>query len=210
MKLKAKHNKGFTLVELLVVIAIIAVLATLAAPAILGALKKSKITKSRGVCNALEIAVDNFESEYNFLPYSHLLASSPTSDSAGRVNSEDDIITVLAGQEDSVNFKEIRFFELGAPKGTSAANYKDGMHIEKVGAPSADLYDPWGKKVSKTLSGLYQLVLDYDQDGVIEHPYDASKDINGKKVVVYSCGPDGDVSTAGVRDKLNKDNPSNF
>ena len=48
MKITYKKSKGFTLVEILVVIAIIAALATVATPALLRAVTTAKITKSAG------------------------------------------------------------------------------------------------------------------------------------------------------------------
>ncbi|MFK7909850.1 MAG: prepilin-type N-terminal cleavage/methylation domain-containing protein [Akkermansiaceae bacterium] len=189
MKLYKKHRRGFTLVELLVVIAIIAILAALGTPAILAQLKKAKIAKSQGVCQAFEVAVNNFESEYNFLPYS---GSAPNADTEIRSNT--DIMSVLAGLEDEVNFKKIKFFELGEPKGSSEASYKDGMHVS---GNSAKLYDPWGEP--------YYLELDYDYDGQIKNPYEAGEFIR-KKAICWSKGPDVNETGGGNTN----DNPSNF
>lgn len=195
MKLHNKTNRGFTLIELLVVIAIIAILATLAAPAILNQLKKAKIVKSSGVCTAFETAVNNFESEYNYLPYSG--ASSPDADRDLR--SDDDVMSVLAGVEDSVNFKKIKFFTLGEPKGSSESNYKDGMYVSST---AAKLYDPWGEP--------YYITLDYNMNGQVAHPYkgggDESDDAIRKKAICWSSGPDKEHGDT----KKNRDNPSNF
>ncbi|MBT7959476.1 MAG: prepilin-type N-terminal cleavage/methylation domain-containing protein [Akkermansiaceae bacterium] len=188
MKLHKTHKRGFTLIELLVVIAIIAILAALGMPAILAQLKKAKIAKAKGICTSFEIAVNNFESEYNYLPYS---GSAPTADEEMR--SDSDIMTVLAGVEEDVNPKRIKFFELGEPKGSSESNYKDGMHIT---ASSAKLYDPWGEP--------YYMTIDYDYDGEVERPYGGTDSIR-KKAICWSKGPD--VNESNPRDK---DNPSNF
>lgn len=191
MKLHKQHNKGFTLVELLVVIAIIAILATLAAPAILNQLKKAKIVKSSGVCTAFETAVNNFESEYNYLPFDGG-GNAPSSDED--IRSDDGVMAVLAGVEDDINFKKIKFFELGEPNGSSPSNYKDGM---KITGSTASLYDPWGET--------YYITLDYDLNGEVDHPFDSGEVIR-KKAICWSTGPDkerGDI-------KKNRDNPSNF
>ncbi|MGB0776039.1 MAG: type II secretion system protein [Akkermansiaceae bacterium] len=182
MKLTQKNKKGFTLVELLVVIAIIAVLAGLAAPAIMNALKRAKVVKVSAICVSVETAINNFESEYDYLPYGS--GTIPTSDDS--VRTDDDVIAVLCGVEDQINFKEIKFFELAAAKGDTAATYSDGLVLDK-GAGTAALYDPWGE--------LYYLVIDYDQDGEIDHPFDAGADpINGKKALIHSTGAEKQIN----------------
>ncbi len=194
MKTHSKQQKGFTLVELLVVIAIIAVLAALAAPAIMGSLKKAKIAKARGVCMAFEVAVDNFESEYNYLPFGGGGGSMPSSD-ATNLRSDDRLVAVLAGREDVINSKQIRFFDQPKPKGNKESNYKDGMHVS---GSDAKLYDPWGET--------YYISMDYDLDGEIANPYGGSDPISGKKVLIWSTGPDKEEGDTAK----NKDNPSNF
>ena len=191
MKLTHKKTKGFTLVEILVVIAIIAVLATLATPALLSALKKAKVTKAAGICSSFETAVINFENEYNYLPYGGG-GNAPTDDE--EVRSDDDVVAVLAGAEEDLNFKKIKFFELGEPKGSNSSNYKDGLIITGT---TAALYDPWGET--------YYIIIDYDLDGEIENPFDDTKTIS-KKAAIYSLGPDMKEGTAA----LDKDNATNF
>ncbi len=194
MKIHTKRNKGFTLVELLVVISIIAVLATLAAPAIMKALQKSKITKAKGVCKAFEVAVNQFENDYNYLPYGGE-GNPPTTDSEPPLRSDDDVVAVLAGREDQINYKKIKFFETGEATGSNDDNYKDGMHID---GSTAKLYDPWGET--------YYIVFDYDRDGEIENPFDQDKIIHGKNCIIWSTGPDKEMGDP----KKNRDNPKNF
>jgi len=206
MKLPQKISKGFTLVELLVVIAIIAVLAALATPAIMKALQKASIAKAKGICSNFEIAVNNFESEYNHLPFEG--TDPPSDDNSPYKSDTSEIVSILAGAEDpdssnAQNFKGIRFFELGEPKGTSASNYKNGM---KITGNNAQLYDPWGIDTQKAGSGVYHIIFDYNYDGKIKNPLDSSKDVGGKKVIVYSYGPDKEKGSS----KLNRDNATNF
>lgn len=187
MKLKTKLSKGFTLIELLVVIAIIAVLAALSTPAIIGALNKAKIAKSKGVCQAFEVAVNNFENEYNYLPYDGG-GNAPDSDLLEQ-QSNDGLMSILAGREDQINFKQIKFFQQ-----PNAKAKKDGMLIT---GNNVELFDPWGQK--------YYVSMDYDLDDELPDPFGGS-DIQGKKVLIWSKGADnlaGDI-------KKNRDNASNF
>ncbi|MCX7008407.1 MAG: prepilin-type N-terminal cleavage/methylation domain-containing protein [Kiritimatiellaeota bacterium] len=60
--------RGFTLVELLVVITIIALLAGLLLPVIIGAIKKAEIAKAKGEVNAIAVAVEHYQNEYSKYP----------------------------------------------------------------------------------------------------------------------------------------------
>ena len=197
MKLTYKKSKGFTLVELLVVVAIIATLAAIATPITLSAIKKAQITESRSVCVAFEAAVDNFEAEYNYLPFNGG-GQAPTRDTDDApIRSDEDIVAVLAGVEDELNFKQIAFFEYREPKsGTNRTNYKNGMAVDDQ-AGTALLYDPWGEP--------YYIVMDYDLDGRVDNPLDRSEEIS-TKCAIYSLGKD----KVGGTSAKNRDNATNF
>lgn len=206
---QARHQKtkGFTLVELLVVIAIIAVLASLATPMIMKAMVKTKILAATNISTSLGSAVDRFESDYSYLPYDDNDKPDGSLDEPElKSNAEpgpSNIMAVLTGVESDVNFKKIAYFSLDSPKGV-AGSYKDGMLVDKS-AGEAELYDPWG--------GAYYMIFDYDLDDEIDHPFDPTKTLNGKKVLIYSAGPDGDEKgkpTASTTPKELKLIPSNF
>lgn len=191
MKLNIKPARGFTLAELLVVIAIIAGLAALSAPVIFKMKGKAKIVSAVNACNAVEVAVNAFKNDYNFLPYA---GSPPDADNGIGLGSDDDIMNVLTGKDAEVNFKEKAYFEFNDAKG-GPGNYFDGLRIENS---TAALFDPWGKP--------YLLFFDYDLDGAITNPTNPSDTVNGRHVAVYSKGKD---QRAGTK-KKNEDNASNY
>lgn len=191
MKTKLQLSRGFTLVELLVVIAIIAGLAAASAPVIFKMKEKAKQTSAKNACKAVEVAVDAFENDYNYLPYE---GSAPSSDNGAALDSDGDIMNVLCGFDDEVNPKEKAYFEFNDAKG-GPGSYFDGLHIE---ASRAALYDPWGEP--------YLLFFDYDYDGAIDNPQDPGETVNGKNVVVFSKG--GDKKSGST--KKNRDNATNF
>lgn len=205
MNTHSKQAKGFTLVELLVVIAIIAVLAALSTPVIMKALTKAKITTAKNVCVAVENAVDRFEDDYSYMPYDPSEAV-PDGDTPAStpIRSDSDLMSVLVGVEDVVNYKKIKYFSLSEAKGTSEDNYKDGLAISGT---TAKLYDAWGEA--------YYMLLDYDLDGTIENPFEAGSDnaVHGKKLLIFSTGPEGPENGKpgdGATNKELKQIPSNF
>jgi len=198
MKITHQKAKGFTLVELLVVIAIIAVLAALSTPVIMTALVKARVVSAKAVCVSLGNAVDRFESEYSYLPYDpEEVAPSADTLPGTPIGTLDGIMLVLAGVEDEVNTKQIKFFTLGSPKG-GVSNPKDGMLLTTT-PPSAKLYDVWGQS--------YYMQLDYDLDGLVTGPDD--KDHNGKLALIWSLGPKEELPTEATAGAW-KNIPTNF
>jgi prepilin-type N-terminal cleavage/methylation domain-containing protein len=61
----ASQSKGFTLVEIMIVVAIIALLATIAVPSFLRARKRSQATKILNSARVLEAAIDQWAIEKN-------------------------------------------------------------------------------------------------------------------------------------------------
>lgn len=61
-------RKGFTMIELLVVIGIIGVLAVFLVPNLLGARDRAKETAVKGVMHSLQLAVESYEMENSIYP----------------------------------------------------------------------------------------------------------------------------------------------
>jgi prepilin-type N-terminal cleavage/methylation domain-containing protein len=68
--------KGFTLVEMLTVVAIIGILVSILLPVLAGAKEKAKVAKARADMAGLELAIKQYETEYHRFP------STPTIEAA--------------------------------------------------------------------------------------------------------------------------------
>ena len=167
---QAKSHGGFTLVEMLVVIGMIAALAGISFPVYKSIQKKVEKQQIFMTMNSIEQAVDNFETEYNYLPY--VGAAYPTGDhaywwgaSTGGLMSE--FLGILMGLESTKNFKRIEFLELPEAKGSGPGNdtslgphgFTNGV---VVNGNKATLYNHVGMP--------YVARLDLNNDGKIANP----------------------------------------
>ena len=177
---KTKSRRGFTLVEMLVVIGMIAALAGISFPVYKSIQKKVEKQQFEMILSSLERAVDNFETEYNYLPYDG--NDYPTSEilkiNLGQITA---ITSLLTGVDGAANFKKIVFLECDEADG-SPGNYKNGLIIDES-LNEAKLYLPHGGEFER-------MYIDYNNDGKIVYPYDTSINISAK-FLYYSFGPDG-------------------
>ena len=63
-----RGGKGFTVMEMLVVLAIIAIIATLAVPRYIGSVAKDQVVESLKLVEQLEVAVERYQRETGSLP----------------------------------------------------------------------------------------------------------------------------------------------
>lgn len=70
MGVNRKHDAGFTLVELMIVMAIIGVLATLAIPSFVGALKQAREAVLKEDLHVLRTAIDSYTADKQKAPQS--------------------------------------------------------------------------------------------------------------------------------------------
>lgn len=179
------RRQGFTLVELLIVIAIIAILATLAAATVGKVLDNAKRTQAKTVMHSLELAIKAYQTEYHRLPAP--VRPQPLEDNEDGYDTSTqegkDLLDILMARNNESNPKAIRHYSPPAPSGD--AGYTDAR----------GLIDVWGQNG-------YRVVLDYDDDGQIADPYDtASGGAVHVSVIIYSAGRDKQFDTRNASKK---------
>ena len=185
-----QSSKGFTLVELLIVIAIILVLAALGFGGAQAILTKARNTKSLGAANNLEIAINQFYDEYGMFPVQNVSAAPLVTNQGEGVN----LLTVLMGKENGttvLNTKNMPFLSLQQGKGRNGSGRKDGLEFD--GSAVRGLYDFYGNP--------YTLLFDDDLNDEIVDPFNGDI-IRGRKVIIYTPGKDRTLGDT----KTNKDN----
>jgi prepilin-type N-terminal cleavage/methylation domain-containing protein len=178
-----KSRGGFTLVEMLVVIGMIAALAGISFPVYKSIQKKVEKQQQEMVFIGIEKAVDNFETEYNYLP---CVGAYPNADGFyvwAIANSDAVFMGVLMGLENTVNFKQIKFFEPKEASGSGlltgagdTSGYRDG--VVDNGDGTAHLFNSIGMK--------YCYFIDHDLDGNITNLINGNT-YSGYKVLIATC-----------------------
>jgi prepilin-type N-terminal cleavage/methylation domain-containing protein len=171
-----KHVSGFTLLELLIVIAIIAILAGLLFPAFMGAQKAAKKTQAKNDLNQIVTAVNAFYTEYGKYPL--------VTDDSPLVSTGDLFYTLRALPSganfgNAINTRQIVF--LSPPDVKDTANPRSGIGTD------GQWYDAWGTTYKITINGTY--------DNGVPNPYGANggagPDPIPQGVIAWSFGPNG-------------------
>jgi len=166
-----KNEKGFTLVEVIVVAAIIAILAGILVPMIFSQIDQAKISRARGDIKSLSAAIYAFRKDVGQWPKSTSNAACDSSllisDGPGLTAG---ISAALQGLQYNVNDVKTFSSQLMSDPGNGCYNNWKGPYFGSV-----DI-DPWGNPyVLSTLS----------------------IDVNGEFALILSAGPDGAFNTAG-------------
>jgi len=100
--MKKTEKKGFTLVEMLVVIAIIGILMALLFPVFTTVLKKAKTTKSKAEISQIELAWKQYLIDYKKFP----------SSMSGETMMDKSTVKILTGDDDTDNRRKTMYMEL--------------------------------------------------------------------------------------------------
>jgi prepilin-type N-terminal cleavage/methylation domain-containing protein len=169
------HRSGFTLIEMLVVIAIIAILAGLLFPAINRALETAKRNQAAADVRAIAAAINMFYNDYGYLPI-------PLSDQ-GTVADRDDAndgATLTPAES-----RRIIQVLTAVPQGHNAGHELNPRRKVYLSGPNfnedGEFLDPWGRQ--------YIIKLDTNFDGVVEF-----NGVNHRtRVIVASGGRDNQM-----------------
>ena len=178
-----KHRrKGFTLIELIVVIAIIIILAALLFPAVNAMRRKAKLTRARAAIGQLDVALRGYLDEYgrpfgNIVDYGNWPGDGAlVEDVINGIQVEMKVLQVLAGSPENIP----RVLQWN-PKLIPFCDTPTSNELNDAGS----LIDPWGNP--------YKFMFDYNNDKRIDINF---TDFSGKtslyqRVAVWSRGPDG-------------------
>lgn len=165
-------RKGFSLIELLIVITIIAVLAAASHLAIIGTIKRAKIEEGNKMAKDLVFAIEQFERKYEYLPY-----VSSNSNIVEYTTDNGDLLKVLMGQNDTINPNRTVFFETDI---ASSSNV-NGLIFEGGGDTPSKLIDPFGNP--------YTILIDYTGERKIDlagTKFSGHTDKDGTPLVIRS------------------------
>ncbi len=181
-----RRSRGFTLVELLIVIAIIMVLAALGFAGVQVAMKKAKTVQSLNLATNLAQAITNYVDEYGSLPVTAATAA-PIGTNAGAGVT---LLQVLLAQETGttiLNTRNIRFLEARTAKSRKGGvDYGTGSGTTVLG-----LYDAFGEPYFVAFDDDYNdEILNPDKVGAADPAI-----LRGFKAVVYSAGADRQLGT---------------
>ncbi len=174
--------RGFTLVELLVVITIIALLAGLLLPVIIGAIGKAEKAKAQAEVNALATAIEQYQIEYSKYPGQSTGSSGDHQYGASEYRN---LVDTLRGTNISWGGGYAN------PRGHVflSVDEKSIVASNASGTASVGMWsDPWGNR--------YEAIADWNFDNKIDNPLADGARISGRGVAVWSRGPKG-IATAG-------------
>jgi len=168
---------------MLVVVGMIAALAGISFPVYRSIQNKVEKQKLAMLLTSLERAVEDFETEYNHLPYPG--ANYPSTETHHYWSATDSfpkIVGVLVGLETSQNFKRIKFLELeeaegngpGSPTTKGPNGYYNGVVVDGV---NATIYNAYGYH--------YCVRLDHNMDGEI-YCHTLDETVYGKKILLWT------------------------
>jgi prepilin-type N-terminal cleavage/methylation domain-containing protein len=206
MRRIGKHVSGFTLLELLMVIAIIAILAGLLFPAFMGAEKAAKKTQAKNDLNQIVTAVNAFYTEYGKYPLAAGITTDTTFGPGGSPTTNETLFTELRACTAAIpscpavavlNTRQIVF--ISPPDVKNPLLPKSGIAtqtvtVNGVSIPLGSFVDPWGTN--------YVIRIDGDYNNQLVNPYALNAGATSLQigVIAWSLGTD-QLGGSGSADK---------
>ena len=182
IKLSPRSSKGFTLIELIIVIAILVTLAGIAYPTYMSIQENAGRTAAKKACVDIVNAVESFKQDNNgMLPYNTDMVEPDDNDQMYLVTAagqDADLIKVLTDREDEDAERRLNTTRDIYLRSDEQDQPREGLFINASG--EVGYYDPWGMP--------YYIVL-CEEDAGAKDPF-TSRRYRGKNCLVYSTGPD--------------------
>ncbi len=176
------QRKGFTLIELIIVIAILAILAGISYPVYMAIAKNAERTAAEKSCTDIVEGVTRYSQDQNgALPYDGSMVKPDSDDQIRLITSEGRdarLVEVLTNREkdDDNRLNTSRDTYL---RSDEKEEKRDGLYIDPV-TDEINLFDPWGSP--------FYVILCEEQEGCID-PF-TQKRYRGKNCFVFSLGAD--------------------
>lgn len=223
------HKRGFTLVEMLVVIAIIAILASILIPVIGRSRTKAKVVSVKSEMAAMVAAIKTYKTDYTRWPapagaekniYGDLTFGW-NSKASGRYIDNNDVMRILMAEATGGNANNAR-----NPKKTQYFQPKDSADPEMEGEPGLTT----GRRYNDLFGNDYKITMDLDGDGLCADVFYGRPEVSKAasmglvdrrqvkgagneiyvlkgEVMIWTFGPDKQYSDGkGAGDELNADN----
>lgn len=166
-----RNKKGFTLMELLTVIAVMAVLAGLLLPALRRARMRARVAAAESMIASLQVALSMYNMDYGVFPASTDVVGTQYNGNSFATNVENNLVAALASPAKGGPYMEFRGRDLDFDSGTD-------RHV---------VLDPWGRAYVYTARRPEGGGEVSDNYGPF-HPHDDPLD---NTYNIFSLGPDG-------------------